>query len=76
MKRILSMLLMLIAIAAGTLPGVAQQASTKKPKQPTAPIKGCQAGQMRCVNKNMRMSAAIRNANRRAQAMRQQQGAH
>ena len=74
MKRILTWLLLLVAMV-GT-PVVAQQSSTHQPKQPTAPIKGCQAGQMRCVNKDMRKAAAIRNANRRAKAMRTQQGGH
>lgn len=34
--------------------------------KPTAPTKGCQANQMRCVNNAMRKVAAKRNADRRA----------
>lgn len=40
----------------------------------TGPPTGCKAGQMRCISNALRQAAAVRNADRRAKALKAKKG--
>ncbi len=88
--KYLPLALTVCALAVGVLQGRAQTASPspspdavvvsgKIPQNPavnpaTTPLKNCTNGKMRCVDMDTRWKVAIRNADRRAAAMRKTQG--
>ena len=73
---LMRLLFVAVVLASGIVQGgpqsqtLAQSNVTAQPSKykPKAPPKGCQAGQMRCINNAMRKAAAIHNADRRAKA--------
>ena len=72
---LIRLLLAFVALYLGVSPSSAEPpASQQTQKKVTGPPKGCKAGQMRCINNAKRRAAAIRNADRRAQWMRQHKG--
>jgi hypothetical protein len=76
-RYLLALLFILCTLTVGAGRGIAQTATPPPqpaPVQVKGPPKGCVAGQMRCINNDMRWQAAIRTADRRAGHLRATKG--